>query len=423
MVSTQELSDVSDEDSSIESVSEDEGAPSSPPPGKDKPSSPSRPSLFRFVESEEEEDPTPDMVVSQDLTLGQRTPARHPTPLEPRVVIQEQPPQRTPERPKTPAAKRKQKKPAATPNKAPSGKGESQKKGNTSAATSHSTGSDQSHPQGKQAPEDPPAYIKDIFAQLLEIQNRMTAYETNQFRGFSPRRESRGQQTTSPPPSTSENFNPPPSTSSSQNRSVPAVSIADPPVVPSSLHLIPEGWKVLHDGMALGREPGSIVFPDGSLYTSQTIDIDVDAFERPIWRFKRRHGTSRAPKGKVPVRVAYESFYDLFQADPVGAREWLSSSFKPPGSSSDRALTLNLEDEAMVSEFFAKAKEWFMKMAKDEKVTWEEASSPANVVPESISSISAQNFVKTFGHKPFNPADPGRIFNTDRIPNLPKSDR
>ena len=108
--------------------------------------------------------------------------------------------------------------------------------------------------------------------------------------------------------------------------------------------------------MALGKEPGSVVFPDGSLYTSQTIELDVDAYERPIWRFKKRHGTSRAPTGKIPVRIAYESFFEAFQPDPVAAREWLTSSFKPPGSGSNRALSVNLDDDAVVSEYFTKAK-------------------------------------------------------------------
>ena len=114
--------DVSEEESDVEVVSEEEVEPSSPPVKR---------SLFHFVGSDEDEDPTPDEAPSQPLTLGQRTPVHNPVPLEPEVIIRDPPAQKTLERPKTPAPKRKQKKAPAPSTATPSGKRGSKKKGNS----------------------------------------------------------------------------------------------------------------------------------------------------------------------------------------------------------------------------------------------------------------------------------------------------
>ena len=80
------------------------------------------------------------------------------------------------------------------------------------------------------------------------------------------------------------------------------VTFQDQPVQPLPLNKLPEGWSVLKDGMSLGKEPGSIVFQEGSLYGPQSVEMDKDAYERPIWRFRCRPGTPRPAKGVIPVR-------------------------------------------------------------------------------------------------------------------------
>ena len=40
------------------------------------------------------------------------------------------------------------------------------------------------------------------------------------------------------------------------------VNFPDPPIRPLEMDNIPEGWQALRNGMALGQEPGSIVFRD-----------------------------------------------------------------------------------------------------------------------------------------------------------------
>ena len=81
--------------------------------------------------------------------------------------------------------------------------------------------------------------------------------------------------------------------------------------------------------MSLGKDPGTVVFPDGAQFGPQSVEIDLDVYERPIWRLRQRQGSSRVPKGKIPVRSAYESFFEAFQQSPTNATEWLESSFRP----------------------------------------------------------------------------------------------
>ena len=184
------------------------------------------------------------------------------------------------------------------------------------------------------------------------------------------------------------------------------------------LDQIPQGWQVLKDGMSLGRQPGSLVFGDGTLYGPQSVDVDTEAYERPIWRFRTREGTSKPPKGLIPVRQAYESLMDVLAAEPASVREWHDTPFHPPGSSSDRAVVVNLDDDAVLASFLSSVPEWFSEIAKGSKVSWGEAASPANLIPDHISAIGCKEFVETFSRKKFEASEPGSLFNSDRAPKL-----
>ena len=105
--------------------------------------------------------------------------------------------------------------------------------------------------------------------------------------------------------------------------------------------------------MSLGSEPGSIVFSSGFKYSAQTIDLDTTSYEVPIWRLKTRAGTSRTPKGIIPVRYAYDSLLEALTPEPASAREWSESSFHPPGSTAERAMTVHMGDDSVLAQFFS----------------------------------------------------------------------
>ena len=66
------------------------------------------------------------------------------------------------------------------------------------------------------------------------------------------------------------------------DRPTPGVSFGSPNIQRLSMDNIPESWQVLRDGMALGQEPGSVVFTDGTVYGAQSIKLDVQTYECPI---------------------------------------------------------------------------------------------------------------------------------------------
>ena len=107
---------------------------------------------------------------------------------------------------------------------------------------------------------------------------------------------------------------------------------------------LPEGWFSISEGMALGQEPGSLVFQDGVRYGPQTIDLDLQTYQRPVWRWKVASGINKPVCGKLPVRQAYEDFLKALTADPAAVSEWSETPFHPPGSSSDRAVVIQLDD-------------------------------------------------------------------------------
>ena len=176
----------------------------------------------------------------------------------------------------------------------------------------------------------------------------------------------------------------------------------------------------MKDGMAFGKDPGTLVFEDGTLYGPQTIEIDQASFERPIWRFRRRWGSSKQVKGIIPVRKAFEDFLEALSTDPIAASEWTKTSFHPPGSASDRSIMINLDEDSIAQAFFAKAPIWFASISRGEKVTWDEAAPPANFVPEGLSSIGSSQFVELFTKKEFSVSEGARILNSDRVLQIPK---
>ena len=54
-----------------------------------------------------------------------------------------------------------------------------------------------------------------------------------------------------------------------------------------------------------------------------------------------------------------------------------------------------------------------------QKPSWDEAVGPTNLIPDSLSFLSAKDFVATFGRKPFAFNETGTIFPSIKLPNLP----
>ena len=200
-----------------------------------------------------------------------------------------------------------------------------------------------------------------------------------------------------------------------------AVTFASPRVQRLGIDKIPEGWQMLKDGMALGEDPGSIIFGNGDIYGPQSVEVDVETYERPIWRFRIIRGVkARSAKGMIPVKEAYQSLVTSLSEEPMACKEWDVTPFHPPGSSSYRALTVGLDDSSVVASFFSEVNGWAKDIARGDKVTWDEASCPANIIPDSFSHISPLKFAKVFGRSAFKEKDHHSLFNCRRLPSLPK---
>ena len=103
---------------------------------------------------------------------------------------------------------------------------------------------------------------------------------------------------------------------------LPRILFQEPLVEKLPISKIPPGWQVLKDGMALGNQPGSIVFSDGTMYGPQSIDLGIEAYERPIWRFCTKEGAAKPQKGMIPVLQAYDALSAALADEPAALSEW-----------------------------------------------------------------------------------------------------
>ena len=81
---------------------------------------------------------------------------------------------------------------------------------------------------------------------------------------------------------------------------------------------------------------------------------------------------------------------------------------------------MHLDDSSLAHQFLKGVPDWFESIARNQKVTWEEAASPGNFVPLDISSVSPQSYVKLFQKKEFDVKEGQKVLNSDRSPLLPK---
>ena len=70
--------------------------------------------------------------------------------------------------------------------------------------------------------------------------------------------------------------------------------------------------------------------------------------------------------------------------------------------------------------FLGQTSDWFQSLVRDEKPVWPEATGLANIIPDSVSALTAEQFVELFGRKPFEAADANRQLETSVLPHPPK---
>ena len=128
---------------------------------------------------------------------------------------------------------------------------------------------------------------------------------------------------------------------------------------------------------------------------------------------------SRPEKGIIPVREAYESLFSALSAAPMSATDWEDSAFSPAGSRGNRAFSVALDDDTLSGQFLEQAPVWFAELAKKLKPSWEEAVTPVNLVPSSLSSLSPKDYVAFFNRKQLGANDANIALGTERLPPLP----
>ena len=203
----------------------------------------------------------------------------------------------------------------------------------------------------------------------------------------------------------------------------PGLRFANPIVDKLPIDKIPDGWNIFKDGMALGEEPGHIVFQDNQVFGPQSVEVDTTTYDIPIWRFRVIKGAKgKEGKGIIPVKEAYRSLQSFLAEGQMSVKEWTDTAFHPPGTSANRALMVALDDSSIMADFLQGIPDWTWKLNRGAKAQWDEAVCPSNVIPYQISCMTAKEFVKTFDHPKFAPKDHHAILNSRRFPSLPTKD-
>ena len=109
----------------------------------------------------------------------------------------------------------------------------------------------------------------------------------------------------------------------------------------------------------------------------------------------------------------------FLEAPPMSARKWEGQPFIPAFAHTGRAMTVGLDDQCVTGQFLSEIPNWFSELSVGNKPVWDEAVGLANVIPDSVSSISSEDFVACFGRKAFGPLDPRRQLGTEALLPVP----
>ena len=223
------------------------------------------------------------------------------------------------------------------------------------------------------------------------------------------------------------------------SRSLPAPSSRDrieDPVAP--LHpcpearklpfsAIPKEWNILEPGFVLGQQPNTLVLPDGRVWGPDMVEVDESTYVVPLWRMRKLNAPSRKPTVILPVREAYDSLASFFAEAPTFATEWVETNFHPPGSTSSRALELDLQEAEFMPAFFSQVSTWFQglaardagKQVEKKKALWEEATSPSNFIPRGIGNLAPAEYVAFLAEPEFSRSQAAIELNARRLPKVP----
>ena len=73
---------------------------------------------------------------------------------------------------------------------------------------------------------------------------------------------------------------------------------------------------------------------------------------------------------------------------------------------------VDLNDESLLGIFLGQTFGWFQSLVRDEKPVWPKAAGLTNIIPGSVSILSAVQFVESCCHGPFGVADAGKLLVT-----------
>ena len=268
------------------------------------------------------------------------------------------------------------------------------------------------------------AALERLTSKMAELDQR-----TKPFEGFTPPRDPQDNpnEGTSARPSDDPSPCVPPTT--------PEVSLHPCPAarkLPFSA-ISPE-WNILEPGFVLGQQPHTLILPDGRVWGPDMIEVNEDTYVVPVWRMRKLKAPSRQSSVLLPVREAYDAMASFFSEAPTFASEWSGATFHPPGSTSSRALEVNLSEATFLPAFFKQVPLWFKGIAardagkhvERKKALWEEATTPSNLVPSGIENLVPADYVAFFAEPEFSRSQATIELDAKRLskvpPHIPKEE-
>ena len=269
------------------------------------------------------------------------------------------------------------------------------------------------------------ATVKGVLNQFQEDINMN--YESTDFKGFSPS-ESVSADKLSLLAKSSLSSVSPVSSSSSSVVTVTAGSSSTFVVPSTSSSVLPsksddsDNWRNIPPGWILLDNKTHMLAPDGLLYGPSSIEID-DRGAFPRFKFKTLPSilaSSSKDKGIIPVRGAFEAIATCLVDSPSAYRPLEDESFAPVGSSSNRAGIIDMSKSKLFPCLKVKFKEMFEQVLKKKNYTWDETTSPINVIPAVWDCIPTKTFIKFFKNKEYLSNDHREMLG-HQLPLVPKS--
>ena len=118
----------------------------------------------------------------------------------------------------------------------------------------------------------------------------------------------------------------------------------------------------------------------------------------------------KTPERQIPVGSAYENFLFRLEDLPTSATKWKETFFKTPWLGHRKGHQDSYWWSVGYCRVYRGPPNWFRDSNIRQKVAWDEATSPANFVPDGLSFLPVERFVNTFGEKEFAMFEMARLF-------------